>query len=183
METRLKEHIREAELARKNNTTAFRSTVAEHIVLENHTITEQNISLINHIRDSRKLDVAESIEIYKTPNSTLLNRDQGNGYSNLFSMIDNKNKKIRNKNFNIYGSNKTYQSNNNNNNLPTCHNYNSLSTCINNNPPTSISNNNISSTGIPEAGTISVHPTAKNINRTILDFFPQSSTNTEEVCK
>lgn len=87
IETRLKEHLKEAELAEKKNSTNFRSKVAEHIVLEKHAISKENITIVNHIRDARKLDVAESIEIYKTPADSLLNRDQGNGYSSLFKFI------------------------------------------------------------------------------------------------
>lgn len=87
METRLKEHLREAEIAKKKNSTEFRSKVAEHIVSEDHPISKNDITMVNNIHDTRKLDVAESIEIYKTPEVLLLNRDQGNGYSSLFGLI------------------------------------------------------------------------------------------------
>lgn len=87
LETRLKEHVREAERARKKPSTDFRSKVAEHIIAENHTISRDDIQMANHITDSRKLDAAESIEIYKTPDNMLLNRDQGNGFSSLFKFI------------------------------------------------------------------------------------------------
>lgn len=88
LETRLKEHLREAQVAIRKNIDEFRSKVAEHMVSENHPISKKDIQLINHIQDRRQLDVAESIEIYKSQGDTLLNRDQGNGFCSLFRFLN-----------------------------------------------------------------------------------------------
>lgn len=52
----------------KQGTREFRSEEAEHLVLNNHIILKENMALVKHIGDERKLDVAASFEIYRTQN-------------------------------------------------------------------------------------------------------------------
>lgn len=158
METRLQEHLREAEVARRKNSTNFRSKVAEHIVLENHNITMENATMVNHIKDWRKLDVAESLEIYKSHKDTLINKDLGNGYSPLFNFI----RKY-----------KTPQRED----TPTVHTIlqqddTLTSHTINENGNNSTINMITPTIIIPEPR--ASNPTCATIKRTILDFFPQS---------
>lgn len=40
-----------------------------------------------HVRDARKLDMAESLEDYRTPKGELPNRDQDSRYSWVFEFI------------------------------------------------------------------------------------------------
>lgn len=91
LETRFKEHIAEVKKANKEMDKGlhyeFKSKVAEHIVKKGHNLTKENINILRTVSSPWKLDVAESLEIFKHNPSTSLNRDQGNGYSRLFSML------------------------------------------------------------------------------------------------
>lgn len=91
LKTRFKEHIAEVTKANKDTdkgiTHHFKSKVAEHIFNEKHFLSLNHIQILRHITNPWKLNVAESIEIYKQNTRKLLNRDQGNGYSWLFKLI------------------------------------------------------------------------------------------------
>lgn len=91
LDTRFKEHLAEVTKATKETEKGmhyhFKSKIAEHIFNEDHQLTKDNISILRHIQNPWKLDVAESLEIYKQTKSNLLNKDQGNGYTWLFRML------------------------------------------------------------------------------------------------
>lgn len=91
LETRFKEHLAEVNKAKKHIEKGlqfdFRSKVAEHVFVREHELTKDNIDILRSVSSPRKLDVAESLEIFKHGSSNLLNRDQGNGFSTLFSII------------------------------------------------------------------------------------------------
>lgn len=93
LNTRFKEHVAEVTKAHKDTEKGhvhhFKSKVAEHIYNEQHFLNTKNIKLLRHISNPWKLDVAESIEIFKQNHNKLLNKDQGNGYSWLFRLIPN----------------------------------------------------------------------------------------------
>lgn len=177
METRLKEHLKEAVLARKKNSRDFRSKVAEHIVLEDHNVSKDNATIVNHITDWRKLDVAESLEIYKSQKESLLNKDIGNGYSSLFCFVEKyKTPHPKNTPINIMGNHTTAQGNN------TIINENTLINTTGNHP-TAQGNNTIINgntlinirkrpTEIPRVNGFTCP--SRSIKRTIPDFFPQS---------
>lgn len=173
LETRLKEHVREAELAARKHTTDFRSKVAEHIASEHHTISREDIQLVDHIRDTRRMDVAESIEIYRTPQSMLLNRDQGNGFSPLFRFI--KKHEWNTAGINIPVSTSAHQDTEVNNrslgNAPSQNSNEELISHNKANDPSHGSNYHRSTTEYPL------------IKRTIKDFFVSRAVNTEEVGK
>lgn len=94
LETRFKEHIAEVNKAKREMDKGlhydFRSKVAEHIFSKGHNLTKDNIDILRCVSSPWKLDVAESLEIFKHNPSTLLNRDQGNGYSRLFNILPRK---------------------------------------------------------------------------------------------
>lgn len=69
----------------RKGSTGFRSKVA---ALTNYTTLKEIRKLVKYIRDTRKLTVAQSMEIYRTKIDTLLNRDQGKGYSFLAIKIN-----------------------------------------------------------------------------------------------
>ena len=91
LETRFKEHIAEVNKAKREIDKGlhydFRSKVAEHIFSKGHNLTKDNIDILRSVSSPWKLDVAESLEIFKQNPSNLLNRDQGNGYSRLFNIL------------------------------------------------------------------------------------------------
>jgi hypothetical protein len=91
IEVRLKEHLAEITKANKDIEKGlhyhFKSKVAEHSFKEEHIFSKDDIKLIRHITNPWKLDVAESLEIYKQRPNILLNKDQGNAYSCLFKLI------------------------------------------------------------------------------------------------
>lgn len=91
LDTRFKEHLAEVTKANKDTEKGihyhFKSKVAEHIFNEDHQLTKDNISLLRQIQNPWKLDVAESLEIYKQKQINLLNKDQGNGYTWLFRLL------------------------------------------------------------------------------------------------
>lgn len=99
LEKRFKEHIAEINKAKKDMDKGlhydFRSKVAEHIFSKGHDLTKDNINILRNVSSPWKLDVAESLEIYKHDQSTLLNRDQGNGYSRLFGILPKNNRRGR----------------------------------------------------------------------------------------
>lgn len=88
---RFKEHFAEVTKASKVSTNApphhFKSKVAEHIFNEEHPLTSDNIHLLRPVNNLWKLDVAESLEIYKQHSCTLLNKDAGNHPSWLFNLL------------------------------------------------------------------------------------------------
>ncbi|XP_062700128.1 uncharacterized protein LOC134284823 [Aedes albopictus] len=100
LNTRFKEHITEVSKAHKDTDKGlihhFKSKVAEHIFNEGHFMNTSNIKLLRHITNPWKLDVAESLEIYKQNNKKLLNKDQGNGYTWLFKFLPNTHKTLHN---------------------------------------------------------------------------------------
>lgn len=163
LETRFKEHIREAELAEKRPTTDFRSKVAEHMATENHTVSRADIKIVNHIKDTRRLDVAESMEIYRTPSNTLLNKDLGNGFSSLFKFV-------RKYEHIIASDNNTAPTSSHQAEIP------------NNGKPTNSTND---FRHAPSHSSNSLRCTEKDpgIKRTIRDFFLNRVPNTEEVSK
>lgn len=91
LNTRFKEHIAEVTKANKDTdkglTHHFKSKVAEHIFNENHFLNTDSIKITRHITNPWKLNVAESLEIFKHNRNQLLNKDQGNGYSWLFKLL------------------------------------------------------------------------------------------------
>jgi hypothetical protein len=95
LRTRFKEHVAEVTKANKDTNKGlvyhFKSKVAEHIYNHNHFLNLNHIKILRHIRNPWKLNVAESIEIYKENTTKLLNKDQGNGYSWLFKFIPKRN--------------------------------------------------------------------------------------------
>lgn len=100
LEIRFNEHISEVRKANKEIDKGlvhnFRSKVAEHIFEEEHQLTKDNINILRNVSSPWKLDVAESLEIFKQRPSVLLNRDQGNGQSRLFKFIPKDNRRVRN---------------------------------------------------------------------------------------
>jgi len=93
---RLKEHLDEARRAiekdKKDNLRTktkhvFKSKFAEHIYLQNHGITLDDLKVIKQVNNKKYLDVCESLEISKIPESQKLNNDNGNCYSWLFKFI------------------------------------------------------------------------------------------------
>ena len=88
LETRFREHVAEVNKAKKQQDKGlpydFKSKVAEHIFTEDHQLTTEDIRILRTISTPWKLDVAESLEINKKRTASLLNRDQGNGYTWLF---------------------------------------------------------------------------------------------------
>lgn len=97
LEIRFKEHIAEVKKADKELEKGlaydFKSKVAEHVFQDGHQMTSDNIDIVRSVSSSWKLDVAESLEIYKQKPSLLLNRDQGNGQSRLFKFVPKKYKR------------------------------------------------------------------------------------------
>ena len=91
LEIRCKEHFSEVIKAQKEVGKGlphhFKSKVAEHIFDKKHPISTDNVCIIRCISSPWKLDVAESLEIYKQSLPTLLNRDTGNGFSWLFKLL------------------------------------------------------------------------------------------------
>lgn len=73
----MKTRLKEAELAKGTSAMIFRSKIAEYIVLNKDMDSRENVRLVSHISDTRKLDVLESLEIYKIPKVELLKKDQG----------------------------------------------------------------------------------------------------------
>jgi hypothetical protein len=91
LDTRFKEHIAEVNKAKKQQEKDlpydFRSKVAEHMFTEDHQLTTEDIRILRTISSPWKLDVAESLEINKKRTTSLLNKDQGNGYTWLFKLL------------------------------------------------------------------------------------------------
>ncbi|XP_037943618.1 uncharacterized protein LOC119676450 [Teleopsis dalmanni] len=87
LSVRLEEHLKEAREAPKKMNPHIKSNVARHIVKENHHINKENAQIIKNVRDSWKLETAESIEIHKYQTTTLLNGDKGNVSWCLFRYI------------------------------------------------------------------------------------------------
>lgn len=78
---RLKEHMRAKE---KKKTTL--SSVAEHMVENDHTFSPDNLSMLKCVSDNRKLDVLESLFLHKFKNTNvLMNSDLGNCTSILLN--------------------------------------------------------------------------------------------------
>lgn len=86
--TRLKEHLKEAETTLKKNRSneTIRSSVAKHIIMEKHTIGENNLELVKEVNKFYKLDAYESLAISRIPPETRLNSDVGNNYSPLMEI-------------------------------------------------------------------------------------------------
>lgn len=86
---RLKEHLGEAEAAKKKKRTGVerRSAVAKHIIEKGHNITEKDITVIKEVTDWRKLEAYESLCISRETPEQLMNTDKGFGYSPLFEII------------------------------------------------------------------------------------------------
>lgn len=91
LDIRFKEHVKEVTQAKRKEDKGmihnFSSKVAEHISREGHTISTSDINILRTVSTPWKLDVAESLEIFKQVPSTLLNRDQGNGSTCLFNLL------------------------------------------------------------------------------------------------
>lgn len=92
LKTRLEEHLikdvnKAKEDMKKGFTPHFKSSIAEHIITQKHKITPEDAAIIRHISKPSKLDVAESLEIYKADPASLLNKDQGNGSTWLFKLL------------------------------------------------------------------------------------------------
>ena len=92
LKTRLNEHLNlytKPALAqiKKGLQPHFQSAVTEHIITQGHNINAEDATIIRHITRQSKLDVAESIEIYKEDQSQLLNTGPGNAYSYLFKYL------------------------------------------------------------------------------------------------
>lgn len=94
--TRFKEHIGEAEAAKKKKKNSrkleFKSAIAKHIIEEQHHITQEDLSIIKELTDWRKMEAYESLYIGRQPKEKLLNEDGGNGCSSLFIHINDQNK-------------------------------------------------------------------------------------------
>ncbi|XP_055534819.1 uncharacterized protein LOC129724165 [Wyeomyia smithii] len=75
LDIRFKEHTSELVKAKKDSekgiTHHFRSKIAEHIFHEDHAMTTDNISLVRSVTSPWKLDVAESLEIFKQNPATI----------------------------------------------------------------------------------------------------------------
>lgn len=65
----------------KKSATIFQSKIAEHISLNKYIITRETEIFLKNVRDTKKLNMAESLEIDRTQKNELLNRDQDNSYS------------------------------------------------------------------------------------------------------
>lgn len=89
---RVKEHIREAAIAKKKKRKIAeqRSAVARHIMEEGHNITLKDITAIREVTEWRKLEAYESLYISKEAPENLMNTDKGFGYSPLFEELINK---------------------------------------------------------------------------------------------
>ena len=86
--TRMKEHLSEAEKAKKSNKTDnFKSAIARHMILEGHGISLDDLQVVREFSEYRKLDVYESLTIRKQPSEKLLNNDNGNCDTRLFNLI------------------------------------------------------------------------------------------------
>ena len=62
------------------------TALTEHVVSNNHSISRTSFKLLEEVRDIYKLNVTESFHIYKN-RSVAVNKDDGNGYTNLFELI------------------------------------------------------------------------------------------------
>lgn len=87
MEICFGEHLKEADLS-KRGCAVFRLKIAQNIVLNKHMVSRGKVTLLNHISDTRQLDAVERLEIYKTSNDELLNRDQGNSSFSSGALAD-----------------------------------------------------------------------------------------------
>lgn len=89
--TRLMEHLKDVETAKKDMKKGyaphFKSSVAEHIVTQKHSITIEDATIIRPINKPSKLDAAESLEIYKHDQTRLLNKGPGNASTWLFKLL------------------------------------------------------------------------------------------------
>jgi uncharacterized protein (UPF0335 family) len=89
---RFEDHEREAKkVIEKGFRGHVSSKVAKHMIETGHKITIKDSKILKNVKNPRKLDVAESMEIYKHPAEKLLNTDKGNNQSWLFKYIKNKN--------------------------------------------------------------------------------------------
>lgn len=77
--TRFKEHIN----IKKSHSL---SAVAQHIIDTNHSIEATCLKLVKEIRDNRRLDAAESLQILKYTRDSLINTDTGPIHSILFKI-------------------------------------------------------------------------------------------------
>lgn len=75
MEIRLGGHLGEAELAEKNGEAEFRSAVAEHIAINNHIVSKENMKLMIHIRYARKLNVTQKFRTLWNTENAILNTE------------------------------------------------------------------------------------------------------------
>lgn len=98
LEVRFREHMAEVGKAQRTVNRGleydFRSKVAEHVFEEGHPVTTEDIQILRNVTSPWKLDVAESLEIYKQVPNTLLNKDQGNGSSWLFKLLPPKHSRM-----------------------------------------------------------------------------------------
>ena len=85
--TRFQEHVKEATKTKKSGDTNFKSNVAKHLVEENHNEKGVSLEVIKDVNRINKLDVIESLYIFKSNKDILLNTDSGNGYTWLFNLI------------------------------------------------------------------------------------------------
>jgi len=70
--TRFKQHI-----SKFNNKHYEDSAIASHMYDSNHTISIDDLEVIEHVTDNRRLDCLESAMIEKSETSKLLNREPG----------------------------------------------------------------------------------------------------------
>lgn len=82
VEVHLGEHVKEAELAGKKISRIQSLGRGAHLGEPHHFPRGRKISETH--KGYKKIDVPESMEIYKIEKAPLLNRDQGNGYSSHF---------------------------------------------------------------------------------------------------
>lgn len=95
LETRLTEHLKKDVAAAKKDQQKgyvphYKSSVAEHIITQEHNITMEDATIIRRITKPSKLDAAESLEIYKHDPTRLLNKGPGNACTWLFKLLPTK---------------------------------------------------------------------------------------------
>lgn len=68
-----------------HNIEAYRSGLAEHIITQQHSISDENFKLIETESNANRLNVLESLHIHRNRNN--VNRDTGPHYSSLFTAL------------------------------------------------------------------------------------------------
>lgn len=85
LKKRITEHLRYV-----RNEDTEETALTEHVVTNKHKISPTSFKLLEGVRDVYKLNIAESLHIFKN-RASVVNKDNGNAYSTLFELIRRRN--------------------------------------------------------------------------------------------